>query len=262
MSPENAIQVENGNRDPSLTAPKGTSWARWLPLVAILSLSLFGFLQGWHEHLTLSELAERRDWLRGLVEENAAKTMLIYGAVYIVAVALSFPGASLLTVLGGFLFGWLIGGALAAGAATLGATIIFLAARTSLGDFLKRRSGGQIGRLAEGFREDAFHYLLFLRLVPLFPFWLVNLAPAFFNMRLRTFALATFIGILPGTFAYAWLGRGLDSILDKQAQTGGEFSISDLVTWQILVAFAVLGLVALLPVVIKRLRRGSSKEVG
>lgn len=252
--------MDEGNGEPQVGGATRAAWLRWLPLAAILGFSILAIVQGWHEKFTLAELADRRDWLRGLVETNALLTMLVYGAVYVVAVALSFPGASLLTVLGGFLFGWLWGGALAATAATLGASLIFLAARTSVGELLRRRSGGQIARLAQGFRKDAFHYLLFLRLVPLFPFWLVNLAPACFHVRLRTFVLATFFGILPGTFAYAWLGRGLDSILEKQARSGGDFRVADLVTWQILVAFAVLGLVALMPVVIKRLRGSTCPE--
>lgn len=245
---------------PEETSSRSSGWLRWLPLVAIVALSAFGFSQGWHQYLSLSELAERREALQSFVSANALLAGLTYFGVYVVAVALSFPGASLITVVGGFLFGWLVGGLLTAFAATTGATIIFLAARTSFGSLLQERAGPRVEKLAEGFRKDAFSYLLFLRLVPLFPFWLINLAPALFNVKLRDFVIATFVGILPGTFAYAWLGVGLDSILAQRAAMGGEFSMADLLTWQLLVAFAALGVVSLIPILVKRLRgRGKSE---
>ena len=139
-------------------------------------------------------------------------------AVYIVVVALSVPGGALLTITGGFLFGWLVGGLSTVIGATIGATIVFLIAKTSLGETLAAKAGPWMAKLSEGFRNDAMNYLLFLRLVPAFPFWLINLAPALLNVPLSTFVIATFIGIIPGTFAFAFLGAGLDSIIDKQRE--------------------------------------------
>jgi uncharacterized membrane protein YdjX (TVP38/TMEM64 family) len=148
--------------------------------------------------------------------------------------------------------------------ATLGAIIVFLIACTSVGDALVQRAGPRLKRLADGFREDAFSYLLFLRLVPVFPFWLVNLAPPLFGVPLKTFALATAIGIVPGTFAFAFAGAGLDSVIAAQKAAkqaciaaGGSdcylhIDLHALVTPKLLVAFAVLGLVALIPVVLRR----------
>ena len=123
-----------------------------------------------------------------------------------------------LTLLGGFLFGWLVGGAAAAVAATIGATGLFLIARTSIGDALLHRAGSRVQRLAAGFREDAFSYLLFLRFLPVVPFWITNLASALFGVPLKTFFLATQIGVIPATYAFAVAGSGLDSVIDAQSR--------------------------------------------
>lgn len=231
-----------------------TRFRRYLPLVVVaLGLGL-SYYFGLQDYLSLSVLAEKRDALNALVAENRLLAALAYVLVYILAVAFSLPAASLLTVFGGFLFGWLIGGALTAVAATIGATIIFLAARTAFGDVLRRKAGPFLAKLADGFDQNAFGYLFVLRLAPVLPFFILNIAPAFFDVRLRTYVLATFFGILPGTFAYSWLGQGLDSVLVSAAEAGREVSIGDLVTPQITLAFAGLALVAAIPTVIRKWR--------
>lgn len=237
---------------------------RWAPIALIGAIALYGYSQGWHEPLTLSSLIRHRSHLVGMVNGHTLTAVLAYVAIYAVAVALSFPGASLITIAGGFLFGWLVGGTLTVFAATFGAMLIFLAARTSLGEALTRRSSPRLERLAEGFRADAFNYLLFLRLTPIFPFWLVNMAPALFRVPLRTYLLATFIGILPGTYAYSVVGAGLDSVIAVQEKahpgcaTAGSCNVdlSALITSELLISTAALGVVALLPVLARRLRRG------
>lgn len=251
--------------DPSgLPSRKGIwpKFRRWAPICAIVLLMAVGFQQGWHEHLTLSNLIRERARLLGMVEGNLAAAMLTYMAVYVAAVALSFPGASFLTILGGFLFGWLAAGTTTAIAATIGACLIFLAARSSLGNALKDKAGPFINRLSDGFREDAFHYLLFLRLTPIFPFWLVNIAPALFRVPLPTYVIATFFGILPGTYAYSFVGAGLDSVIEAQeaanpgcAAAGTcRIDVSALVTKELVLAFAALGIVSLIPVILKKWR--------
>ena len=132
------------------------------------------------------------------------------------------------------MFGWLTGGILTAIAAPIGASIIYLVAKSAVGDFLvdmmKQNAGRRIKQLAEGFEEDAFNYLLTIRLAPVFPFWVINIAPAIFNVPLRTYFTATAIGILPGTFAYAFLGEGIDSVIVAQEAAGDDLSVGDLVT--------------------------------
>ncbi|WP_293724009.1 TVP38/TMEM64 family protein [Stappia sp.] len=235
---------------------------RFLPLAGLAGVMLAVYLSGGHAFLSLSNLIRQRAALAALVEANLLLACATFAVVYVVAVALSFPGASLLTIMGGFLFGWLLGGTLTAVSATLGATVVFLIARTSLGSALRGEAGPFLTRMADGFRKDGFHYLLFLRLAPVFPFWLVNIAPALFDMRLRPYLVATFVGILPGTYAYAFIGTGLDSVIAAQeaadpgcAAAGTcHIEVSALVTGELVAAFAVLALAALVPVVVRRLR--------
>jgi uncharacterized membrane protein YdjX (TVP38/TMEM64 family) len=249
------------------TARDGTpsrSLARFLPLLLIGAAMVAVFATGAHRYLSLGALAEHRDRLQGFVQSNAAVALLAYVGIYVTAVALSIPGAVFLTIGGGFLFGLALGTGAALISATLGAICVFLIARTSIGDVLLRKAGPRVQRLAAGFREDAFSYLLLLRFLPVFPFWLTNLAPALFGVRLRTFALATLIGIAPGTFAFASAGAGLDSLIAKsreaqaacRAEGGSDcelrFDPKALLTPQLIAALVALGVVALIPIVLKR----------
>ncbi len=245
-------------------AKGGLSVQRLLPLIVLIGFVILAFSMGWHRYLSFEVLADNRDRLKGFVEANFLLAALTYIGVYAAAVALSLPGGLILTVSGGFIFGIWAGPPLAVTAATIGATIIFLIAKTSLGDTLAERAGPSIESFRRGFQENALSYLLFLRLVPLFPFFLVNVAPAFLGVKLRTYIIGTFFGIIPGTFAYAFAGAGLDSVISEKradydacVEQGGDgcsFSIGpgDLVTTETIIAFAALGIVALIPVVAKR----------
>ncbi|PSJ57422.1 TVP38/TMEM64 family protein [Mesorhizobium soli] len=226
---------------------------RYAPLVVVLVGLATGYALGWQHYLTLDYLAESRQVLKDFAADNPVLAPLGFMAIYTAAVACSFPAASIMTVFGGFLFGWLLGGIYAIVAATVGATIIFMAARTVCGSFLRRRVGGLACKLSDGFEKNAFGYLLVLRLAPFAPFFIVNVAPALFNVRLRTYVAATFIGIIPGGFAYAWLGQGCDSVLMAAETAGQQATIRDLVTPQITIAFLALALVAALATVVKRM---------
>jgi uncharacterized membrane protein YdjX (TVP38/TMEM64 family) len=244
---------------------------RWGPLVLLAGVAAAIYLTGAHRYLSLASVADHRDGLQGFVQQHRLVAVAAFGAIYAATVALSIPGAFLLTVLGGFLFGWLIAGVVVVMAATAGATVIFLVARTSLGDVLARRAGPRLSALARGFRDDAFSYLLFLRLAPVFPFWLVNIAPALFNVKLPAFVAATFLGIIPGTFFYAFLGSGLDSIIAAQTvayeaclaagREGCEmrFEAGSLLTPELIVTLVALCVAALIPVVVKRVRARRGK---
>lgn len=228
---------------------------RFLPLCVIAFGLIGGYIFGLHENLSLSALAEQRENLQNFVADHLVLAAALYFVIYILAVAFSFPAASILTIFGGFLFGWFLAGLLTAFAATIGATILFKAAQTAFGDFLRARAGPFAAKLSDGFKENAFSYLVVLRLAPIFPFFIMNILPALFNIPLRTYMGATMIGILPGTFAYTYLGQGVDSVLATAAQSGEEASITDLVTPDITVAFAVLALVAAIPPIVKKLRQ-------
>ena len=229
-------------------------WRRYLPILVIAAGLAAGYAAGLHHYLSLEVLADKRDTLVAYVHDNYALSLAVYFTVYVLAVAFSFPAASVLTIFGGFLFGWLAGGIVTAFAATIGAAAVFLAARSAFGDVLRRKAGTFLNRLADGFEKDALSYLFVLRLAPVFPFFVVNIAPAFFGVPLRTYVIATFFGILPGTFAYSWLGQGVDSVLVAASEAGREVSASDLVTPEITFAFAALALVAAIPPVLRRLR--------
>ncbi len=245
-----------GDGTPPAPGHAGRRWLRFLPLAVAAAGLGVGYAAGLQHYLSFGVLVEKRGDLLGFVARHGPASALVFVLSYALAVAFSFPAASVLTVIGGFLFGWLAGGAMTAVAATAGATAIFLAARTAFGEVLRRRAGSRFDRLAAGFEDNAFSYLLALRLAPIFPFFVVNIAPAFFRVSLRDYVVATFAGILPGTFAYAWLGQGLDSVIVAASRAGRDVSLSDLVTWQITLAFAILAAVAAVPPLIRRkLRR-------
>ncbi len=246
---------------------------RILPLVILAGVAALVISQGWHRYLSLESIAENRDVLKGYIDENAIAALLAYMGIYIVVIALSLPGGVFLTLTGGFLFGWVIGGLATVVAATIGATIIFLIAKTSFGEPLAERAGPKLDKLREGFQDNALNYLLFLRLVPLFPFWLINLAPALLGVGLGTYVIGTFFGIIPGTLAFSYAGVGLDSVIEAQQRayqaclkgqsaggaTNCEFTLDPgaLVTPELLIAFAALGVVALLPVLLKKFRKSA-----
>ncbi len=261
-----ADSVDTQAGKPADPAKPRSPWLRFAPLVLIVLAAAALLASGAHRHLTLENLLASRQSLLRLVEAHRFPAIGAYMLIYIAAVALSLPGALLLTISGGFLFGGWIGGAAAVLAATAGAVLIFLAARSSIGDALARRAGPWLAKFREGFEADAASYLLFLRLAPVFPFWLVNLAPALLGVPLKTFAWTTLIGILPGTFAYAFAGAGLDSIVAAQqhsyaacaasgaAACSADIGFSQLVTRELVYAFAALGIAALIPAGLRRWR--------
>jgi uncharacterized membrane protein YdjX (TVP38/TMEM64 family) len=200
------------------------------------------------------------------IDAHAIAAVAAYMAIYIIVVALSIPGSLFLTIAGGILFGVAVGAIATIISATIGATIIFLIAKSACGESLVRRAGPLACKIAEGFKADAFSYLLFLRLVPAFPFFLVNLVPALAGVNLRTFVAATLIGIIPAVFAFTFLGSGLDSVIAAQegiyraclaagrSDCQIHFDIGMIATPRLLASLATLGAIALIPVVVKRVR--------
>ena len=255
-----------------LTAPPTTGMRtalrRYGPPVLIVAIMGLIFLQGWHHQLTLENVVVQRDRFHQFLAEHAVLSVLAYVAVYALAVTLSMPCGLILTVTGGLLFGWLVGAAAAIVGATLGATMVFLIARTAVGDAFCKRSGPWLAKLSQGFQKDALVYMLFLRLVPAFPFWFVNLAPAVLGVPLKTFVLGTFLGIIPATLAFASAGAGLDSVIlaakneyaSCVALAGPEkceltIQASSFLTRELIQALVLIGVVALIPVVIKNVKK-------
>ena len=236
--------------------------ARFLPIVLVAAAFTLAIALRLHERLSLDALYAQSAALDAFVARNYLAAIALFMLIYGAAVASSIPGASFLTLSGGFLFGPWAGGAAAWIAATTGATLIFLAARTAFGDVLRARASGWLDRLGAGFRENAFSYLLALRLTPIAPFFVVNLAPAFFNVGLRDYVLASLIGMIPGAFVYASVGAGLRAALETGAASDpGQAARAILLSPAVFGPILALIALALLPVVVKRLRvRGAEKQ--
>jgi uncharacterized membrane protein YdjX (TVP38/TMEM64 family) len=244
MSEKAVSKAVHGGRDARLLAK------RLLPLAALGFAAALIFGLGLDKYLTFEALRENRAWLAGFVESHMIGAALLFIAVYALATAVSLPGGAILSIAGGFLFGpWLGTGWIVIGA-TIGATAVFLIARTTLGDALRAKAGPALKKMEAGFRENALSYLLVLRLIPLFPFFLVNLVPAFLGVGLRTYVIGTFVGIVPGALVFAFAGAGLGSVFDSAES----FSPASILTPEVIVALAGLAVLALLPVAYKKIK--------
>ena len=235
---------------------KPFAWRRLIPVLVLVAGLVTFFVLGLDHYLSIDTLRQHRSALRAWVETSGVLAVFTFMAVYIVTVALSLPGATVLSITSGFLFGVVWGTAVVVISATLGGTALFVIAKTAFGDALRGRAGAWLHTLETGFREHALSYLLVLRLVPIFPFFVVNLVPAFLGVPLSTFVLGTFVGIIPGGFVYVSVGVGLGSIFDA----GGTFSLKGVLTPQIVTALMGLAVLALVPVAYKKImaRRGEA----
>lgn len=231
-------------------APKKNALLKFAPLAVIgLAIALV-FAMGWHKYISFDALSQNLSALDGWVRANLVIAMLAFGATYAVVVALSLPGASVLTLTGGVLFGW-IGVLPTVIGATLGATALFIAAKTAFRDVFAARAGGFVAKFEAGFRENEFSYMMVLRLVPLFPFFIVNIVPAFLGVKLRTYFFATLFGIIPGSMTYTLIGAaGRDTIAQ-----GGKLDLAGALTQPTVLA-AIVGLIvlSLIPIVYKRFK--------
>jgi uncharacterized membrane protein YdjX (TVP38/TMEM64 family) len=223
-------------------------------LVAVLVGGLVAFfVLDLGRYVSFESLQSNREMLLEYINQNGFLAALLFGVIYAVVVAFSLPGGAFMTITGGFLFGLVGGGLIVVVGATVGATVLFLIARTAVGGFLKARAGPFVRKMEDGFRQNALCYLLVLRLIPIFPFWLVNLVPAFIGVSTPTYIVATFFGIIPGTFVYASVGNGLGTLFEA-----GESTDSLLMTIfqpQFLGPLVGLSVLAVLPVVYKLYQR-------
>nr|WP_153341040.1 VTT domain-containing protein [Roseospira navarrensis] len=210
-------------------------------------LGLF-FALGGHQALSFETLSTHHETIRAWVTNHQGLAMVAFVAAYVGIVAFSVPGAVWMSIAGGYLFGTALATLLIVTGATAGATGIFLAARFVFGEAWRARVKGSIARLETGFRENAFSSLLVLRLVPLFPFWLVNLVPAFVGVPTRTYVLATALGIIPGAAVYASVGNGLEAVL----AAGGRPDLGLIYDPEIFAPLLGLAALALVPTLYKR----------
>ena len=231
---------------------------KFVPLGVLAAGIAAFFALGLDQYVSFETLREHRDVLANFVANNPLLAPLAFMVIYCVVVAFSLPGGAIMTIAGGFLFGTVLGTAWVVLSATTGATILFVIAKTSLGDPLRARAGPWLKKMESGFRENALSYLLVLRLIPLFPFFVVNLVPAFLGVPWRTYVMATFIGIIPGTIVYATVGAGLGSIFDRNES----FTASGIMTPEIITALIGLALLSLLPVAYKKIKSRRVRRLG
>jgi uncharacterized membrane protein YdjX (TVP38/TMEM64 family) len=223
---------------------------RWFFLIIIL-LSMVAFLYSdFSDYLTYSFLKENRDWILDYAAKNYILTVGAFIIIYTIAVACSFPGASFLSLAGGFIFGIIPATVFVVISATLGAVMIFLVVKTTLGSLFSRKASGWVKEFEQGFQDDAFNYLLFIRLMPIFPFWVVNIVPALLDMKSKQFIVATFLGIIPGTAVYCSVGNGLGTYF----KTDHDPELTILFTPEIMIPIILLALLSIAPVVYKKIK--------
>jgi uncharacterized membrane protein YdjX (TVP38/TMEM64 family) len=229
---------------PSSAVAPATSSIMGKILVALLFLSAIGafFFFDLKTYLSLDTVKANRDNLLVFTQEHYAQAVVLFILIYILQTAFSLPGATIMTLAGGFLFGSLWATLYVNIGATTGATLAFLAARYLFHQWVERKFGDRLGAIQEGFAKNAFSYLLTLRLIPLFPFFLVNLLSGLTRVRVSTYVAATAVGIIPGTFVYTFAGRQLGTIN----------SLSELASPRLLLAFSLLGLLILVPIVYRK----------
>ena len=205
------------NDQPATPAPSSRRWwLRWLPMVGIVALFVALVASGAAlRRLSLSDLAAHHEQLERFVAVHPSASHAASAALFEALVLACAPGPSVMSIAGGFLFGPFIGGAAALASVTAGSTIVFLACRTAFREWAARRAGPTIARIEAGFSRDAFSYLLALRLMPVAPVALVNLAAGLARLRLSTFVLATLAGSIPGAFIFAGLGSGLGRLFHR-----------------------------------------------
>lgn len=220
----------------------------FMPLALILCLMLLAYLSGAHHYLSFAVFKQEYQTIRAFIETHSFAAPLIFIGIYTALTSLPFPGGLFVSFLGGFLFNqpwatlyFLIG-------STCGATILFLAARSAFRELPRKQDGKLLKKMEKGFQKNATNYLLFLRCVPIFPFFLVNLVPAFFNIPLRTFVWTTFVGLIPCVFAFSQAGAGLSVLLEST----DAFTMGSLFNTKTNIALVCLGIATLIPIFIKK----------
>jgi uncharacterized membrane protein YdjX (TVP38/TMEM64 family) len=242
--------------DKSKAKPSGLSLKRMLPFVGIIFAAVLGFVF-LRDYLNFDQLAQNQEALTDWRDNNFIVASLVFLAIYVVIVAFSLPGAAIASLAGGFLFGLFPGALYNIAAATMGASIIFLAARMGFGETLSAKmdsSEGAVKKIKDGLKEDEVSYLLIMRLVPAVPFFVANLVPALVGVGLKRFIWTTFVGIIPGAVVYTWVGSGLADVFAN----GETPNLGIIFEWHILGPLLGLAGLALLPIVLKKLKGKSA----
>ena len=218
--------------------------ATFLLLIIIINFS------GYFSYLNLHQISSNYLFIENYIDSHFFSACLIFILVYILAVIVVMPGAWLLTFSGGFFFGWIIGSFLTVVGATIGACILFILSKSILGKYLNQKIKNKKGMLAnfeKNINNNAFNYLLFMRLMPLFPFVFVNIAPSLLGIGFFVFFITTFLGIIPATIIYSLLGSGASDIF----VSGDLFHLKNLISYKIVIGLGGLSLLSLIPIIFK-----------
>ncbi len=225
---------------------------KFIPLAFILIFIVIAYCSGLTESVTLENWSMVEKPVRDFIKGQPILAPLLFMGIYTIYTALSLPGGFVLSIIAGVLFSQPYSTLYVVIGATLGASILFFIAQTIARDFFQQKSGPFLTKMEQGFQRDAASYMLFLRLVPAFPFFLVNIAPAILGVPFFTFLWTTFLGIIPASFVFTQAGAGLMMILEKME--GEPFTLKTIFNTQVNIALISLGMLSLFPIVIKKWR--------
>lgn len=221
------------------------TFKKWIPICFLIIFITLFYIFNLEKYFSFSFLQQEHHLLKNIITEHFFLSLLIFGVIYIIVAATSLPIAAFLTILGGFLFGPLVSLIVIDISATIGATLLFLTVKTTFSDLFRKKATPWIKKMEMGFHKHAFSYLLFLRLVPLFPFWVVTIVAGLLDTRLKLFFLATLIGIIPGTLVYSLVGSGLGVLLEQGKAPDIYIIFSPEIFWP-LFGLAILSLIPIL----------------
>ncbi len=224
---------------------------RWIP-IAVLIIALIAFFAfGGQHYLSFAKLKTHHEQLKSWTENYYLTTIFLFCLIYIISVSISIPGAAILTLVAGYLFGAIVGTTCVVISATIGATAIFLAVKTSLGDILRNKAGSWVSKMEKGLSDNALSYMFFLRLVPLFPFWAINIVAGILNVPLKPYVIATFFGMIPGSLVYVLVGNSLNTVL----AAGETPNMKIIFEPKILIPILLLALLSLTPILYKKFKQ-------
>ena len=252
----------NSGADANKSSTGRKSWLRLVPLVVVIVGLVAAWQIGLIDFLSFDAFHKYRTILQSWVNKQGILAVIIYAFLYALVVAFSMPAGAVLTVIAGFLFGPFVGAIAVAVGATVGATALFLIARTATGNILRKIALPFLDHVRAGFQANAISYLLVLRLIPAFPFWLVNIVPALIGVKLWTYIWTTLVGILPATFAFTLFGQGLDNVFkacDNLLIINTEHvcllpPYGEIITLEIGFALSALAILAVMPAIYQRFK--------
>lgn len=222
---------------------------KYIPIVALILLAYYVWFSGIYSYISLETLKEHQNFLKNFVKENFVIASLLFSLLYFTIVSLSVPAATIMSLVGGFLFGQTVATICVVLSASSGACVVFLSTKFASRNSIKKRYGSWAQKMKDGFEENAFLYMLTLRLMPIFPFVIINIVSGILQIKLKTFFFGTLVGIIPITYIHVSLGVAMQTLLNED-----NFTPESLLSPEIFIALFGLGMLAFLPIIYRRLR--------